>query len=1218
MKLRILSWNVRGLNNSRKREVVKNFLRDWKGDVICLQETKLDLVDQKIIRSLWGNMYVGWEALNAVHTAGGIILMWDKRMLEKIDVRIGEYSVSCQWRSLEDGFIWTGTGVYGPNLDRERSFCWDELRGVRDRWALPWCVFGDFNAVRYPRERLGCTNFSQAMLDFSDFIDSVNLIDLPLSGGPFTWSNGSDPPSMSRIDRVLVSGDWEVHFPDVNQKLLPKPVSDHSPLLLEAGGMARATGKSAFKFENMWLKADGFTDKVQGWWSSYSFSGPPSLVLAKKLKALKEDLKTWNREVFGDVGLKKKGVMVDLMQFDEKQYQGLLSAEERLQRDDLKVEWDKLAHLDEVSWRQKSRVLWLKEGDNNTKFFHKMANSHRRRNQILNIEVDGIRYDEESDIREQIVQFYSSLYQENEVWRPDVDGLSFATIEEVDCRMLERRFEKEEVLGVIKEMQGDKAPGPDGFTMGFFQHCWQVLQDDIMGFFEEVFEHGQFEKSLNATFLALIPKKSNAVNIKDFRPISLIGSIYKILAKVLANRLRLVLDGLISDSQNAFVGGRQMIDSVLIANECLDSRLKSGIPGILCKFDIEKAYDHVNWECLIHLLGYMGFGVKWQGWIRACISSVRFSVLVNGSPAGFFGSSRGLRQGDPLSPLLFLLIMEILSKMLKKMVEGGFITGFKVGGNSIEEVNISHLLYADDTMVMCNADPEQLMYVRLVLTGFEAVTGLKVNMAKSEMVPVGEVGNLQVLADILCCRIGELPMTYLGMPLGSNFKSLSIWNPIIEKMEKRLAGWQRLYLSKGGRITLVKSTLSSLPTYYMSLFTIPVSVAKRLEQIQRNFLWGGMGEENKPSLVRWDTVCSPIDKGGLGIRKLVPFNRALLGKWLWRFGREENRLWRQVMAARYGAVGGGWCTRQVRGPHGCGLWKGIMVGWEPFSTYMRYIVGMGDRVRLWHDRWCGDMVLKEVFPTLFSCATNKDAFLSEVMVRQHGRVIWNVTFGRNFNDWEMATVTTFLNMLEFKSPIREVADGSWWQLRRNGSFDVRSWYGALCAATPTVFPWRSIWRSKAPRRVQFFVWTAAWNKVLTCDNLIKRGFIITSWCCMCKGSGETVDHLLIHCQVARSLWCWILRVFGLSWVFPETVKDLLFNWWNGLGKHASDIWNLVPLCLMWIVWLERNRRSFEDTSTADSQLRDSFAVMLFDWSRVWNFTSSPNVFDFISCLSHSS
>ncbi len=295
-----------------------------------------------------------------------------------------------------------------------------------------------------------------------------------------------------------------------------------------------------------------------------------------------------------------------------------------------------------------------------------------------------------------------------------------------------------------------------------------------------------------------------------------------------------------------------------------------------------------------------------------------------------------------------------------------------------------------------------------------------------------------------------------------------------------------------------------------------------------------------------------------------------------------------------------------------------MLGWDHFSTYLRYTVGMGDRVCLWHDRWCGDMVLKEVFPTLFACATHKDAFLSEVMVRWYGRVIWNVTFGRNFNDWEMDTVATFLKMLESKSPVREVADGSWWHLRRNGRFDIRSWYDALRAATPVAFPWRIIWRTKAARRVQFFVWTAAWNKILTCDNLIRRGYSIISWCCMCKCSGETVDHLLIHCQVARCLWCWILRAFGISWVFSGNVMDLLFSWWNGLGRHASDIWNLIPFCLLWIVWLECNRRSFEDTSSLDSQLWDYFASTLFDWSRVCGFTSSPNVIDFISSLSYSS
>ena len=255
-------------------------------------------------------------------------------------------------------------------------------------------------------------------------------------------------------------------------------------------------------------------------------------------------------------------------------------------------------------------------------------------------------------------------------------------------------------------MEGDKASGPNGFIMAFFQKCWSVVEKDVMALFDHFHRSLEFERSLNASFLSLIPKKNNALNIKDFRPISLVDSVYKLLSKVLANRLRRVLDKLISESQNAFVGGRQILDSVLIANECLDSRLKCHTLGVVCKLDIEKAYDHVNWDALFYLLERVGFGGRWRSWLKTCVSTVRFSVLVNGSPAGFFGSSRGLRQGDPLSPLLFLLIMEVLSRILKKTEEGGFIQGFHVGPINSTGIRISYLLFANDTILFCDASRE--------------------------------------------------------------------------------------------------------------------------------------------------------------------------------------------------------------------------------------------------------------------------------------------------------------------------------------------------------------------------------------------------------------------------------------------------------------------------------------------------------------------------------
>ena len=197
---------------------------------------------------------------------------------------------------------------------------------MRARWPMKWCLVGDVNIIRYPSERLGCESFSPAMFAFSDFIENNSLVDLPLEGASFTWFNDSGLPSMSRIDRVLVSLDWEEHFENVSQRVLPRVLSDHCPLLLEAGVVRR--GRSAFKFENMWLEAEGFVDRVKQWWDGYSFKGSPSFILAQKLKALKANLKKWNREEFGDLAFRKKNKLTELLGLDVREELVGLSNEE--------------------------------------------------------------------------------------------------------------------------------------------------------------------------------------------------------------------------------------------------------------------------------------------------------------------------------------------------------------------------------------------------------------------------------------------------------------------------------------------------------------------------------------------------------------------------------------------------------------------------------------------------------------------------------------------------------------------------------------------------------------------------------------------------------------------------------------------------------------------------------------------------------------------------
>ena len=988
--------------------------------------------------------------------------------MELVDSEIGLFSISCLFKMVEGGVLWMFSGVYGPVERNLKEIFWEELGSIRGWWEGPWCLGGDFNEILSPSERVRGGNITPPMRRFAEIVNEMGLRDLPLQGGPYTWSGGRNGRSMSRLDRFLVSSDWECQYSKVVQKCLPRPISDHFPILLDSDGVR--TGPSPFRFELMWLKFRGFKELLKGWWQNLKFLGSFSYILAAKLKALKGILKSWNMEVFGRVDVKKKEALQRVSFWDGLEKQRELILEEREERIRAKEEFKSWALMEEISWRQKSRELWLKDGDKNTGYFHKMANAHRRRNCLGKININGKMLENEAEIKVGLIEAFKNLFSAPSEWRPSLPDLSFDEIGLENATKLEEDFSEEEIWTTISGLNGDKAPGPDGFPLAFWSFNWDFVKTEVLGFFKEFHEQGQFVRSINATFLVLIPKKQNVSDLKDLRPISLVGGLYKILAKVLANRIKRVLSKVISPEQSAFVEGKQILDAVLIANEAVDTIIRRKENGIVCKLDIEKAYDHLSWEFLIQVLDKMGFGRRWVSWVKWCISTASFSILVNGSPTGFFQNSRGLRQGDPLSPYLFVIGMEALSRLLKRAVDGNYLSGSKIAGRDGVVSVISHLLYADDTLLFCGASKDQLKFLSWILMWFEALSGLKINLNKSEIFPVGSVENVSDLAVELGCGIGSLPSSYLGLPLGASHKALGVWDTVEDKFRKRLASWKSQYISKAGRLTLIQSTLSSLPIYCLSLFRMPVSICSRLEKIQREYLWGGGSLVKKTHLVNWKTVCTEKKKGGLGLRRFSILNKALLCKWCWRFANERESLWRKVIRSKFGEDYGGWSSGDIKGGFGVGLWKDIKKEWTHLCQNTYLALGNGSRISFWEDAWCGEEALSLSFPNLFRLTAQKFARVADLWNWESGEGGWNPIFTRSFNDWEMEEVDRFLQILCRKQINPLLEDKILFKGSRNEGFSVKIMYRVLDCSPQVEFPSRSIWNPVIPPRWGFFAW----------------------------------------------------------------------------------------------------------------------------------------------------
>ncbi|XP_028068962.1 uncharacterized protein LOC114271546, partial [Camellia sinensis] len=651
-------------------------------------------------------------------------------------------------------------------------------------------------------------------------------------------------------------------------------------------------------------------------------------------------------------------------------------------------------------------------------------------------------------VKQEVVRHFSQLFSENWKIRPKILD-PFAVINSVDAVTLEAVFSKEEVWEAVQDCDGNKAPGPDGFNLNCIQRCWPILKGEILSMVNEFHQNGKPSRGVNSSFIVPIPKKENPIGLGDYRPISLVNSVYKILAKVLSRRLRRVLPSVINEVQSAFVSGRQILDGVLIANEVVDAWKRSKKRGIILKLDFEKAYDSLNWEFLWSMMNNLGFA--------------RVSVLVNGSPTEEFQPQKGLRQGDPLSPLLFIIAAESLNLLLARAVEKGLFRGALVGGNGLR---ISHLQFADDTIVFCEGDQEEVLNIKRVLRCFAVMSGLKINYHKSAVCGVGfQEDEIVGLAQRLNCLSKKLPFNFLGLPLGANPKRKSTWNPILDK-------------------------------------------------------WGGSKAGRSVHLVNWGEVTKNKNQGGLGVRDLGEVNDCMLLKWWWRFGAKDKALWKSVVCSRYVRFGGGWVPTLHNTDGASAVWKDIVqlnslnqsLG-VFYNQNLRLSVGNGRRIQFWTDAWLNGRGLNEEFPRLFSPSTEKEESLQQISAKK-SLGVWQLQFRRRLLAWEEKELQRLYVVLESAPELRvEAEDSCSWLTSKSGKFSVSSvWSWWVVNKGPGLRVPAGVWASLAPPKMQFLCWLAWRGRVKTSSFLQRIGILPPNaqiQCVFCQSAEESLEHVLL-------------------------------------------------------------------------------------------------------------
>jgi hypothetical protein len=837
--------------------------------------------DKRAQNFMYSLGYSGSFAVSCEGLSGGLALFW----LPQFDVSLKGFNAHCIDVVISSMGMapWRVSFVYGEPRREKRFEFWDLMRRLRNQRDGPWMVCGDFNEVLSQDEHAGPRDRSDSQIQlFRSCLDDCGLKDVSFSGPMFTWSNKQEEDDLVRVrlDRAVVNGDFQDRFDDVRVENLITTTSDHYAILIRLQNLGVNNNskpvQSGFRFEAAWLRAPDYHMTLEKAWEASSDGSHTLQATWSSLHQVASSLQVWSRECFGSVrleikNLEKKLKSIRLQPRNPANNQLASTIEGRL---------CELFEREEIMAKQRSRVDCLKEGDRNTAFFHARASARRRNNRIRALtREDGSRCEELTEIKGMTEEFYCNLFTSDPCNSANVlDAIQSKVSVDMNTELL-KPYLDDEIRTALFQMGPTKSPGPDGFPALFYQEHWDLLKDDICSAVRGFLTGEEIPIGFCDSVIVLIPKVSNPEHLKNFRPISLCNVLYKIASKVIANRLKLILPVIISENQSAFVPGRLITDNALIAYECLHTIRKQNAkrPFFALKIDMMKAYDRVEWDYLHGCLGRLGFAPEWIDMVMRCVTNVRYAVRINGELTSPVVPSRGIRQGDPISPYLFLLCTEGLSNLLFQKENLGVLHGVRNGRSGPP---ISHLLFADDSIFFAQSDVRSVEALKETLATYCEGSGQKINIEKSSIF-FGLRCDAHVKDDVMQ-RLGvtneALQDTYLGMPTGIGRSPTGSFRSIIDRVWKYINGRSDRPMSRSRKETLIKAVIQAIPTYIMSCFLIPVSTCDALRKALVDYWWGIEKGKKKMHWRSWEWLSTPKHLGGMGFRDLTLFNQAMLGR----------------------------------------------------------------------------------------------------------------------------------------------------------------------------------------------------------------------------------------------------------------------------------------------------------------------------------------------------